>query len=282
MGTYIVGDIHGCFDEWISLKNRIEEIDSKAVFILVGDIIDRGLETIPMLEWAMKNITPAGKYQMIIGNHEFEKIDWIKNYLKQVEQSQDEGRYFDLEQMVDDNYDFRHKCLQANLSNEKLKKTLVFFESLSFYKDLKVDTGKRRQHYIIVHGGIHKTMINKDESFKKGSILSSHNDAWMSYITQVNKEYILWDRNYRGNSWLKNTIAIHGHTPTVSKQCTSRGAIAGKIWFNYCDINVDCGMVYRRNTNYKEADLAAIRLDDLEEFYVYGGISGSIFDKEGS
>ena len=269
MGTYIVGDIHGCVEEWITLKNRVEDKDSKAVFILVGDIIDRGRQTIPMLEWAMKNITPAGKYQMIIGNHEFEKIDWIKSYLKQVDQSQTEGRHFDLEQMVDENYEFRCNCLQANLSNEQLSEIMHFFEGLPYYKDLKVYAGKRRQHYIIVHSGIHKTMINKDESFKKKSILNSHNDVWMSFITEVNKEYILWNRNYKGNSWLKNTIVIHGHTPTISKQCTSRGAISGKIWYNCCDINIDCGLVYRRNTNYKEANLAAIRLEDLEEFYVY-------------
>lgn len=270
MGTYVVGDIHGCFNEWIFLKNKIEEIDSEAIFILVGDIIDRGLETIPMLVWALKNITLAGKYQMIIGNHEFEKIDWIKSYLKQVERSQDECRHFNLEQMENDNYDFRRNCLQANISNERLKEILVFFEGLPFYKELKVDLEKRRQHYIIVHGGIHKTMINKDESFKKRSILESSKDVEWSYIAQMNKEYILWDRNYRGNSWLKNTIVIHGHTPTISKQCTSRGAVSGNIWFNYCDINVDCGMVYRKNDIYREANLAAIRLDDLEEFYVNG------------
>jgi serine/threonine protein phosphatase 1 len=269
LGTYIIGDIHGCFDEWISLKNRIEEIDSKAIFILVGDIIDRGLETISMLEWAMKNITPDGKYQMVIGNHEFEKIDWIESYIKQVDQAQSKGRNFNLEQMTDDNYDFRRNCLQANISNEKLTEILYFFESLSYYKDLKVDTEKRRQHYIIVHGGIKKTMINKDESFKKMTISNYDNDALKRCITQMNKEYILWDRNYKGNGWLKKTIIIHGHTPTFSKQCTSRGAISGKIWYNYCDINIDCGLVYRRNTNYQEANLAAIRLDDLYEFYLY-------------
>ena len=128
MGTYIVGDIHGCFEEWITLKNRVEDIDSEAVFILVGDIIDRGRQTIPMLEWAMKNITTAGKYQMFIGNHEFEKIDWIKSYLKQVDQSQTEGRHFNLEQMGDDNYEFRCNCIQANISNEQLSEIMHFFE----------------------------------------------------------------------------------------------------------------------------------------------------------
>ena len=34
------------------------------------------------------------------------------------------------------------------------------YKIYSYYKDLKVDDGKRRQHYIIVHSGIHKTMIN--------------------------------------------------------------------------------------------------------------------------
>ncbi|WP_155885994.1 metallophosphoesterase [Lachnospira multipara] len=42
MGHYVVGDIHGCFDEWITLKNNIEKIDEEACFILLGDIIDRG------------------------------------------------------------------------------------------------------------------------------------------------------------------------------------------------------------------------------------------------
>ena len=222
-----------------------------------------------MLEWAMKNVIPAGKYQMVIGNHEFEKIEWIKSYLKQVDQSHDEGRHFKLEQMEDDNYDFRRKCLQSKLSNEQLKEILYFFESLSYYKDLRIDTGKRRQHFIIVHGGIKETMMNKDESFKKRAISNYDNDLLKRYLSQMNREYIIWDRNYRGNSWLKNTIVIHGHTPTISRECTSKGALSGKIWYNYCDINIDCGLAYRRNTNYKEANLAAIRLDDLEEFYLY-------------
>ena len=269
MGTYIVGDIHGCFDEWISLKNRIEDKDSKAVFIIVGDIIDRGPKTMQMLDWSIKNITSTGNYQMIIGNHEFVKIEWIKSYLKQVDQAQSENRHFNMEQMVNDDYDFRCNCLQANLSNEQLKAILNFFENLPYYKDLKVNTEKRRQHYIIVHGGIKKTMVNKDGSFKKSSISNYDNDSLKRHLSQMNKEYIIWDRNYRGNSWIKNTIVIHGHTPTISRECTCRGAIAGKIWYNHGDINIDCGLVYRKSSNYKEANLAAIRLEDLEEFYLY-------------
>ena len=70
MGTYVVGDIHGCFGSWIKLKNKIEKQDSVARFILIGDIVDRGPEVCKMITWARKHITTDGKYQMILGNHE--------------------------------------------------------------------------------------------------------------------------------------------------------------------------------------------------------------------
>lgn len=73
MGSYAVGDIHGCFDEWIEFKNKIEYLDKSARFILVGDIVDRGPKENDMIGWALKNITKTGKYRMIIGNHEYDR-----------------------------------------------------------------------------------------------------------------------------------------------------------------------------------------------------------------
>ena len=58
------------------------------------------------------------------------------------------------------------------------------------------------------------------------------------------------------------TILVHGHTPTVD------GYSKGRIEFGKKYINVDCGCVYRKQ-GFKEANLAAIRLEDLEEFYLY-------------
>ena len=46
MSTYVVGDIHGCYNEWLAFKNRLEQEDKDAKFILVGDIIDRGQSTV--------------------------------------------------------------------------------------------------------------------------------------------------------------------------------------------------------------------------------------------
>ena len=57
MGTYVVGDLHGCFDEWITFKESIEEFDADAVFILVGDIIDRGTQEKEMYDWCETNVS---------------------------------------------------------------------------------------------------------------------------------------------------------------------------------------------------------------------------------
>ena len=89
MGTYVVGDLHGCYSEWMQLKDRIEAQDKDARFILVGDIIDRGKETYQLVIWAMENITPNGKYQMVMGNHEKEKVDWIAENMKYIKYQTD-------------------------------------------------------------------------------------------------------------------------------------------------------------------------------------------------
>ena len=79
MGKYVIGDIHACFDEWIRFKDRIESVDKQASFILIGDIVDRGPKEEEMLRWAMANVTGNGKYQMIMGNHEYDRIDFERN-----------------------------------------------------------------------------------------------------------------------------------------------------------------------------------------------------------
>lgn len=84
MGTYIVGDLHGCYDEWISLKEAIENQDSKARFILVGDIIDRGRKGRKLMRWCMLHVSERGRYQMVIGNHEYEQLKRERNPLKRV------------------------------------------------------------------------------------------------------------------------------------------------------------------------------------------------------
>jgi hypothetical protein len=66
MATWVVGDIHGCYDDCMKLLSR-PEIDKRDRIILIGDIIDRGPDSYKMICWAMKHISQTGRYQMICG-----------------------------------------------------------------------------------------------------------------------------------------------------------------------------------------------------------------------
>jgi len=70
MSTYVIGDIHGCYSQFIELKDRIERKDINSIFILIGDVVARGQEDEKMLAWIYENISLDGKYQMVLGNHD--------------------------------------------------------------------------------------------------------------------------------------------------------------------------------------------------------------------
>lgn len=39
---YVIGDVHGCYDEMTALLAKIESMDPEAEIWFVGDFIDRG------------------------------------------------------------------------------------------------------------------------------------------------------------------------------------------------------------------------------------------------
>ena len=212
MGTYVVGDLHGCFDEWITFKESIEEFDSDAVFILVGDIIDRGAQEKEMYDWCETNVSKNGKYQMVIGNHEYEQMIF-----------------------------------------ERDRNRNIFYHQLPLYKDIVVN-GRR---FIIAHANIPYTMVNADGTLKSDSELSD-----------IEKFDIVWSRSLQSFNAIPGAILVHGHNPTVfedsfrSYEFTEE--MLGRIYNLGNRYNVDCGLVYEKVSGHR---LAALRLDDLREFY---------------
>lgn len=269
MGTYVVGDIHGCYSSWLELKNKIEKQDKDALFILVGDIVDRGPEVFQMLMWAMKNITSDGKYQMIIGNHEVEKLGILEEYFAH-SRNLEEDNYLveDLFELERDHYDFKDCMISNMVSTKLLYQIYQFFRTLPLYKERDITMQKKKQHYIIVHGGLPSNCINKNETFKKRSINVQTTNEENRYKNYRNCDDIIWMRSMIGNPFLKKTIVVHGHTPTIASTAINSGAVPGKISYHDHDINIDCGEVFR-NTTIAKGNLAAIRLEDLEEFYVH-------------
>lgn len=78
---YVIGDIHGCYQDMMALLNKIESQDQDAQIIFVGDFIDRGPDVDKVLDWSLENITLDGKYRAVRGNHEQMVLEWYKEFM---------------------------------------------------------------------------------------------------------------------------------------------------------------------------------------------------------
>ena len=235
MATWVVGDIHGCFDDFMKILNH-KEVKKNDNFILIGDIIDRGPDSYKMLKWAMENVTDDGKYQMILGNHEDNIIHEYINALIFYGKNSDISHLYCM-------YGFEIYMHEAGFERlSSIKPIIDWFGSLPLYKKVSVNTNSIKQDYIIAH-------------------------AW--YNKNRDRNTLLWDRDIDKNDFLTNDyepinkeILIHGHTPTISiRECIKEPV--NQVLFREHSINIDCGAVFSQYGG----NLAAIRLEDKKTIY---------------
>lgn len=67
MATYVIGDIHGCWDALQRLLRKISWDPTGDRLLLVGDLINGGEDSLAVLRWAAEN--PA--IDSVLGNHDF-------------------------------------------------------------------------------------------------------------------------------------------------------------------------------------------------------------------
>lgn len=66
MATYVIGDIQGCYDEFMALLDKIHFSDGDALW-LVGDLVNRGPNSLAVLRF-LKNF--SGTLHCVLGNHD--------------------------------------------------------------------------------------------------------------------------------------------------------------------------------------------------------------------
>lgn len=265
MSTYVIGDIHGCYEEFQSFISRIDHMDTGAQYILVGDIIDRGPQSFEMLMWAMESCNqPDGKFTLLLGNHEYMKIAYLKHYLE----IRGKGERNGLGDFMPDAYGFRDVLLAHDVEDEQIRRIVRFFSTLPVYLEKTYIRDGKREHYIIVHGDIPWYCLNKNETFSKRSLSKVYMPVIRNGYGRSVIEEIVWGRNEAGHPELKHTTIVHGHTPTNFLEMAHEIPYKGRICHRPHDINVDCGVVFKKNGD-RYANLAALRLEDMEEFYFY-------------
>ena len=263
MGSYVISDIHGCYDELIRMLEKINLEDSDTL-ICAGDYIDKGPKNAEVLEWIM-NVPP--NVILLRGNHDEDfaqnieamriisyKMDLDRDSLqdtKTLYQSmkklakKDASAKFDrcetVYELIESGYTFSQLCTWA----DRIK-------SMPYLYETKV-SGRT---CIIVHAGY----IRRLDTPELKARYSSREEFYM---------------NARGdgfaNGGIMHGMVVVGHTPTTKEEEFAYND--GRVFRKYDEerdflfYDIDCGC-WMRYIGKENARLACLRLEDEKVFYV--------------
>jgi len=235
--TYVISDLHGCYDLWRRMLLTIDLKESDELYVL-GDVIDRGDEPVKLLFDMMEraNVFP------LLGNHEFgfweciasmplgATIDNFMTFL-------DEKGLMNLSIMI---YDGGRVTLEQYFKLSKENRAIIqdYFGEFMLYYELTVN----KKEFVLTHSGLMNFSPEKD-------------------ISVYETEDYLFDRPDFGKKFYKDKTIIFGHSPTM---IYPENPDPGKILKAKTYINIDCGCVFRD----RGGRLGCLRLDDMKEFYV--------------
>lgn len=263
MSIYVMSDIHGCYDEFMQMLEKIH-FSKDDTLICAGDYIDRGPKSFEMLNW-ITNAPP--NVVLLRGNHDEEyvhNIDIMKNVCDKVgldKDNIDDSKilYQAVQELAkqENNIFFDYYGTIGQLINENL----VTFAPLCDWAD-KIRTMSyfnrtiiNDRTCIVVHAGYMESLDGADTEENFGSLedfyLYARDDAYMC-------------------GGIKHGMIISGHTPTTADEEFPYND--GNVYRMYDEeldcvfYDIDCGCAM--NKIRENAKLACIRLEDEEVFYV--------------
>lgn len=200
---YAIGDVHGCCDLLLTLKQAIiadaQQVSGTKLLIFLGDYVDRGPQSAAVLDLLMSQSIPNIQCICLAGNHEDVMLDFISTPYRNHPWLKHGG----LETL------HSYGIYELPNSRRKLKTLLdhhIPEEHITFLKSLPSLCSFR--NYCFVHAGI-----------EDGVPLREQKDA-----------ILLWTRTTALIGASKNAFTIvHGHTPVET------------VYISNSHINVDTG-----------------------------------------
>lgn len=258
MSTYVMSDLHGCYDEFQKLLKTVG-FSEQDQMILAGDLIERGPKNYEMLRWLEDipdNILP------ILGNHEHEfvqnvclMVEMCTELMRDPADPDSMIRIYHMAETANPYFDYygcmRELILDHQASLEDFIRWARMFQSWPFQRKIEI----RRREYIIVHAGYIEDL---------GQLPNPEQYA-------DTKEFNLYAREdayiYGGR---EHATIIAGHTPTIIRHTFTSNN--GKV-FRYHDeemdcvfYDIDCGGVFR-HWGENASRFACICLEDEEVTY---------------
>jgi len=236
---YVISDIHGMWDKYQSMLQRIGFSAEDELYIL-GDVIDRGADGIKiLLDMAARPNVIALK-----GNHEDMAIRALPCILRTIMCPENEAVL--TEEEVDAIEVWFHNGGELSLADflcldsEQAQTVWDYLLSMPLYREIEVGN----QKFVLLHGGL--------ENFSPDRALEDYSP-----------DEILWCRPEPDTVYYSDKYVVIGHTPTQRMYADAGIPIfEGKIFRSDSFIDIDCGCVYRGGR------LGCFCLDTMSEFYV--------------
>ncbi len=206
--TYVMSDLHGCYDKYVAMLEKIGFSENDTLYIL-GDVVDRGEDGIRILQ----DMMPRKNILTLRGNHD----DWANIFLHLLKQDEEltERAQTALQAWLLDGGKPTFLAF-AQLGEKEQADVLAYLNSFWLYDELEV--GGRK--FFLSH------TVPEKEKMQDFGALSAQD------FTFAEPEY--------EKTYFPDTYLITGHTPTSFIDPNSRG----KIWHGNNHIAIDCGAVF--------------------------------------
>ena len=236
MATYIIADIHGCYDQYMELLHRINFGSEDELYIL-GDVVDRGPEPIKII----LDIMDRDNVNLIMGNHEVMALAVLKKLVREISHETIEDFDYDVMQEISlwmaNGGDITMEKFQQ-LDPSKRADVLSYLEDASYYETIEQDD----KLYVLVHGGLGGFSLNKD-------------------LDDYDLDDLVWERPDYDREYFPGgrVFLVTGHTPTQFIRYDRKPL----IFQENGHIAIDCGCAFGGN-------LAAYCVETGEVTYVEG------------
>lgn len=226
---YAISDIHGCYDLYSKMLDKIGFSDSDTLFFL-GDAIDRGPDGLAVLRDLMHRPNAV----CFLGNHEdmMRKVVGMLGKQITVQQMEAIRRTF-INWTQFNGGEVTWDAFMA-LPEQEREEIVSWLENLKVGQEIAVNGNA----FLLVHAGVGAYEPKKD-------------------LRDCTLDDFIWERMDYGQVYYPDKFLVTGHTPTGMIDRNSRNRIFRKN--NH--IAIDCGAVYG-------GTLGCFCLDTMEEFYV--------------
>lgn len=234
MSTYVMSDIHGNYNAYIKMLEKIDFKGDDKLYI-IGDILDRGQNPVKLILDVMKR----PNIEVLAGNHCVMACECLPFLMQEItEKSLEKLDVEMVEKLLDwqqngavSTTDEFHKC------DKNTQKAIVdFILDLELYKEVEVNGSK----FVLVHAGLGNFSPDKE-------------------LWQYELDELVWERADYDKVYFEDKYLVTGHTPTMMIDNNPR---PGFIYKANNNIAIDCGC------SFPGGRLGCLRLDDMKEFYV--------------